>query len=57
MNKELLLAIINNNDEREWVEFKTNYPSEKHAQDIGEYISALSNSATLHKQNYAYLGR
>ena len=55
MNKELLLEIINNNDEREWVEFKTNYPAEKHAQDIGEYISALSNSATLHKQNYAYL--
>ena len=51
MNKELLLEIINNNDEREWVEFKTNYPAEKHAQDIGEYISALSNSATLHKQN------
>ncbi|MBE5763971.1 MAG: winged helix-turn-helix transcriptional regulator [Clostridiales bacterium] len=55
MNKELLLEIINNNDEREWVEFKTNYPAEKHAQDIGEYISALSNSATLHKQNYAYM--
>ena len=55
MNKELLLEIINNNDEREWVELKTNYPAEKHAQDIGEYISALSNSATLHKQNYAYM--
>ena len=55
MNKELLLEVINNNDEREWVELKTNYPAEKHAQDIGEYISALSNSATLHKQNYAYM--
>ena len=55
MNKELLLEVINNNDEREWVEFKTNYPAEKHLQDIGEYISALSNSATLHKQNYAYM--
>lgn len=55
VNKEQLLEIINNNDEREWVEFKTNYPAEKHAQDIGEYISALSNSAALHKQNYAYM--
>ena len=55
MNKEQLLEIINNNDECEYVEFKNNYPAEKYAQDIGEYISALSNSAALHKQNYAYM--
>lgn len=55
MNKDLLLEIINNNDEREWVEFKNNYLAEKHALEIGEYISALSNSAALHKQKYAYM--
>ena len=55
MNKEQLIEIINNSDECEWVEFKANYPAEKYAQDIGEYISALSNSATLHKQIFAYM--
>ena len=38
--------------ETEWVEFKQN--NEK-PETIGEYISALSNSATLHGQNAGYL--
>lgn len=38
--------------ETEWVEFKqNNFNPDK----IGEYISALSNSACLHKKDYGYL--
>lgn len=38
--------------ETEWVEFKSNHqPPEK----IGEYISALANSACLHQRSEAYL--
>jgi ATP-dependent DNA helicase RecG len=36
--------------ECEWVEFKIN---NNNPQDIGEYISALSNSACYHKQSSA----
>lgn len=38
--------------EAEWVEFKTNNAN---PQEIGEYISALSNSAALHKKDAGYL--
>lgn len=38
--------------ETEWVEFKVNNVN---PQEIGEYISALSNSACLHNQSYGYL--
>jgi ATP-dependent DNA helicase RecG len=38
--------------ETEWVEFKLNY---NNPQDIGEYISALSNSAVLNGKANAYL--
>ncbi len=38
--------------ECEWVEFKIN---NSNPQDIGEYLSALSNSACYHKQPYGYL--
>ena len=38
--------------ETEWVEFKEN---NYHPQLIGEYISALSNSASLHGKNKAFL--
>ena len=55
MTKEQLLEIINDNDEKEYVEFKTNFPADKFYKEIGEYISALSNSATLHKQKDAYM--
>ncbi|MEQ8925578.1 MAG: ATP-binding protein [Fulvivirga sp.] len=36
--------------ETEWIEFKTN-----NNQEIGEYISALSNSACIHDKSYGYL--
>lgn len=38
--------------ECEWVEFKKNYANPK---DIGEYISALSNSACICNQQFGYL--
>ncbi len=38
--------------ETEWVEFKINNYS---PHDIGEYISALSNSACLHNEDFSYL--
>lgn len=36
-------------NETEWVEFKTNYVE---PQELGEYISALSNSAKLNHKEY-----
>ncbi len=38
--------------ECEWVEFKVN---NSNPQEIGEYLSALSNSACYHSQKYGYL--
>jgi predicted HTH transcriptional regulator len=38
--------------ETEWVEFKINYYK---PEEIGEYISALSNSACLHNKAKGYL--
>src|SRR5713226_8504410 len=38
--------------ETEWVEFKHN---NEDPQEIGEYLSALSNSAALHRQASAYI--
>lgn len=38
--------------ETEWVEFKLNYAE---PQEIGEYISALSNGACLHNQQFGYV--
>lgn len=38
--------------ECEWVEFKVNNAN---PQEIGEYISALSNSACYHKKDFGYL--
>lgn len=38
--------------ENEWVEFKVN---NENPEMIGEYLSALSNSACLHNQEHAYL--
>ncbi len=38
--------------ETEWAEFKVNYSE---PQEIGEYISALSNGACLHNQQFGYL--
>jgi ATP-dependent DNA helicase RecG len=39
-------------NECEWVEFKVNNAN---PQEIGEYLSALSNSACFHKQHFGYL--
>ncbi len=55
MNKEFLLKLIEENPECEWIEFKSNYPAKKYYQEIGEYISALSNSAALNEQKYGYM--
>jgi ATP-dependent DNA helicase RecG len=56
MNKEQLIALLNDlvkqPKESEWVEFKLNFHSE---QEIGERISALSNGAAIHNQDYGYL--
>ena len=38
--------------ETEWVEFKENY---KHPEQLGEYLSALANSAALHDQPRGYV--
>jgi predicted HTH transcriptional regulator len=48
----LIESLINLSKETEWVEFKEN---NKTPDEIGEYISALSNGACLHDQKYGYL--
>lgn len=48
----LLQELIALPHETEWVEFKKD---NKAPESIGEYLSALSNSATLHSQQTAYL--
>ena len=48
----LLHELIKLPMETEWVEFKRNYAD---YDDIGEYISALSNSAIYHDKSCAYL--
>lgn len=50
--ERLVLELAGNGTELEWVEFKENNGD---PQQIGEYISALSNSAALHGQSRAYL--
>ncbi|MBE0645534.1 MAG: putative DNA binding domain-containing protein [Bacteroidetes bacterium] len=50
--QSLLTELISLSSECEWVEFKHNNPD---AEDIGEYISALSNSAALIGKANAYL--
>lgn len=49
---QLLKDLIVLPKECEWVEFKHNNAN---PQEIGDYISALSNSACYHKKEYAYL--
>jgi ATP-dependent DNA helicase RecG len=39
--------------ETEWVEFKENNDN---PEEIGEYISALANTAALQRKAFAYLG-
>jgi predicted HTH transcriptional regulator len=49
---ELLKDLQSLPKECEWVEFKEN---NSNPQEVGEYLSALSNSACYHKQEYGYL--
>jgi len=48
----LLQELISLPRETEWVEFKLNYA---YPEEIGEYFSALSNSASLHNKEKGYL--
>lgn len=50
--RKLLIDLASKPKESEWVEFKVN---NFNPQEVGEYISALSNSACYHKQPFAYL--
>lgn len=50
--KKLIENILEIPNEREWFEFKTNNPL---IEDLGKYISALSNSACLCNKKFAYL--
>jgi predicted HTH transcriptional regulator len=43
---------IQHRDELPWVELKENNSS---PQEIGEYVSALANSAALYKQNFGFM--
>ena len=55
-NIDLIDSIINearnNTTELPWIEFKENYAD---PQGIGEYISALSNTAALFNQEHAFM--
>lgn len=51
---ELLSSLTQQTREAEWVEFKEN---DSEPRNIGEYISALANSAALHQKDSAYLVR
>ena len=50
--KKLIDSLVALPCENEWVEFKQNFHS---CEEIGERISALSNSACLHNKTYGYL--
>ncbi len=50
--KESIIEAIKMPHEVEWIEFKSNYWNPK---EIGEYISALSNSAAIHGKSYGLL--
>lgn len=50
--EKLVKELISLSTETEWVEFKKNNAD---AKEIGEYISALANSATLWNKEYGYM--
>jgi ATP-dependent DNA helicase RecG len=50
--RELLLFLVKQPNESEWVEFKLNFHS---VEEIGERISALSNGASITGQHFGYL--
>ena len=51
-DKEIIKECINQPEEKEWFEFKENWFSKD---EIGEYISALSNSAAMQGRSEAYI--
>ena len=55
MTKEELLESLEDFEEIEWIEYKTNYPADHFYHEIGEYISALSNAAAYCKTEQAYM--
>jgi len=48
----IFLDLIQYEYEKEWIEFKENWYNRK---EIGEYISALSNIATIYGVPYSYI--
>ena len=60
-NDELILlleTLLGNSEEQNWLEFKTNVAKTRASitpEGIGEYISALSNSACVFNKDYGYL--
>lgn len=50
--QNLVLQLLQEPSEQEWLEFKENYHS---AEEIGERISALSNGACIRNKRYGYL--
>lgn len=50
--RELLMYLVSQSEEKEWLEFKLNFHS---SNEIGERIAALSNSARIKNQEYGYL--
>lgn len=48
----ILKDLLEYSNETEWIEFKENFVNHE---EIGEYISALSNAAALWEREYAYL--
>lgn len=50
--RKLVDSLVSLSHETEWVEFKQNFHS---PEEIGERISALSNSACIHKKPFGYL--
>lgn len=51
-NSDLLDNLLKFNDEYEWLEFKANWFSKD---EIGEYISAISNGAALCGKEFGYI--
>ncbi len=48
----LLVSLTQLPRETEWLEFKVN---DSEPEEIGEYLSALANSAALHQKDAAYI--
>lgn len=48
---DLLVSLVQISRENEWLEWKVD---DAEPEEIGEYVSALSNAALLHGQNRAY---